>query len=652
MQDWKFRPKAEGEIKEDPIQERFFTTSDVGDLTTALIRESIQNSMDARTNKEQNPAIVRFLLCPKGISPGIYNQYFKDLLEHLKSENNGLEELPDFSREMPFLVIDDYNTTGLEGDIFEEDDPPKDDSNKHNFYWFWRNIARSGKGQDDIGRWGVGKTVFSASSEINTFFGLTVRREDGKKYLMGKSVLKWHQLSENREWFCPYGFFSNYENNSTYFAIPFDSEVDKSIIENFENTFKIQRKNNEDNDYYGLSIAVPFPKKEITRRGIILAGIKQYFYPIIEGKLIVEVESEIDEPLSIKSDNIDKILDSIDFENYTEKNNLQKVFLLVRKSLKLLDEDFISFKKPPLDKPPRWQDSWLYNEDIYSKIDVARTRFENGEIIPFKIPMRILEKGKDPEINWFKTFVQYDGFLNETDSYFIRDGVTITGIKTIKKKGLRILIVIDEKKIARMFGDSENPAHTEFQKDAPHFLKKYIDGAACITFLTNTVSNIYNLLIRPSEGTDDEILKDIFYIEKDSVTPEPKQDLKVEEKGEDYNNKKIEKINGKISPYIVSKAEGGIQVTNNPYSEISPKRISMQIAYMVPKGNPLKKYSAWDFDLNESSFNVETLGGVIEMIKENKIDFKIDNKEFRLKITGFDYERDLFVKVLKNDKEI
>ena len=648
MADWKFRTKAEGEIKEDPIQERFFTTSDVGDLTNALIRESIQNSLDARINKTNGPAEVRFYLSSNGLLPDKYYPIISNLINHLKSENSGIEKLPDFSKPMIYLIVEDYYTTGLEGDILEDDDPPRNDHDKHNFYWFWRNTARSGKGYDDLGRWGVGKTVFSACSDINTFFGMTVRFEDGKKYLLGKSVIKWHTLKGNSEWYCPYGFYANYIDINSYFPLPFDSDLppDNEIIKNFEKTFSTKRINPENgNDYYGLSIVIPFIKKEIDLNGIKKAVVKQYFYPIIEGKLIVEIETDNSEKYIINTENIDEIIKNIDFEDYTEQKNLKKIFLLAKKSLEIDSSDFIIFNEPPLDKAPRWQDTWLLNEKINKQIDDARFNFENGEIIPFKIPMRIQERGKDPVISWFKAFIQFDGFLNETDSYFIRDGITITGIKTVKKKGLRILVVIDEKNIARMFGYSENPAHTEFQKTSPYFRHKYVDGSSCITFITNTPSNLYNFLIRPSEGTDDEVLKGIFYMELDDEKKEKEPKQKEKEGDDNFGKNKTPPIENRISPYLVRRIEGGLVIMNNPHIENYISQFKVQLAYMVPKGNPLKKYNKWDFDLSDGSFNISTEGLTISIINENKIEVEVNQNEFKLQITGFDTERDLFIRV-------
>jgi hypothetical protein len=95
------------------------------------------------------------------------------------------------------MVIEDYGTRGLQGEVLQYDDLD-DDIKKNDFFYFWRNIGRTKKELTDLGRWGLGKTVFQAASRINTFFGLTVREDDGRAYLMGQSVLKIQQVDHSR----------------------------------------------------------------------------------------------------------------------------------------------------------------------------------------------------------------------------------------------------------------------------------------------------------------------------------------------------------------------------------------------------------------------------------------------------------------------
>ena len=95
---------------------------------------------------------------------------------------------------MNYILIEDYGTRGLQGDISQYDDLD-DDFKKNDFYYFWRNIGRTRKEATDLGRWGLGKTVFQAASRINSFFGITVRNDDDRMLLMGQSVLKIHKAN-------------------------------------------------------------------------------------------------------------------------------------------------------------------------------------------------------------------------------------------------------------------------------------------------------------------------------------------------------------------------------------------------------------------------------------------------------------------------
>jgi hypothetical protein len=50
---WKFRKMNKGEMNVDPIEGEFFSTEALGSLPDALIREAIQNSLDASIPGEQ-----------------------------------------------------------------------------------------------------------------------------------------------------------------------------------------------------------------------------------------------------------------------------------------------------------------------------------------------------------------------------------------------------------------------------------------------------------------------------------------------------------------------------------------------------------------------------------------------------------------------
>ncbi len=192
MWQWYFKPKMPGDTIREPIHGEFFAAEAISDPGRALVREAIQNSLDACADGKK--VLVR--ICLSGpdsqarrsdISP-----YFVGAWEHLQVADNGLrpEDIPSATDRCPFLVFEDFGTTGLQGDPAEAFKPKTE--RKNNFYHFFRAEGQSDKDASDRGSWGVGKQVFVRASRINTMFGLTVRAEDRRRLLMGRAILKSH----------------------------------------------------------------------------------------------------------------------------------------------------------------------------------------------------------------------------------------------------------------------------------------------------------------------------------------------------------------------------------------------------------------------------------------------------------------------------
>ena len=88
--------------------------------------------------------------------------------------------------EMQYLVIEDTGTAGLEGDWRQFDDSALQSAEDNYFYWFFRNVGRSGKSSLDGGSWGLGKWVFPDASQASAFIAVTRRHSDGETLLMGQ----------------------------------------------------------------------------------------------------------------------------------------------------------------------------------------------------------------------------------------------------------------------------------------------------------------------------------------------------------------------------------------------------------------------------------------------------------------------------------
>lgn len=647
--EWKFRIPQESEVNQDPIEGEFFTTQDVGDFSDALVRESIQNSLDAKLDKAEQVVTVRFCFSGKANAKDIRldkHSYFKGIYPHIFSADNGLnkKELPSLSEKTQYLVIEDFHTVGLDGNVTENDDPKTDSSLGHNFYWFWRNVGRSGKKGSERGKWGLGKTVFPASSTINTFFALTKRWDDNETFLMGLSVLKTHHLKQEpsvKRY--PYGYFGVFENTDEYFATPAN---DEELMEEFRQTFDLKRDTHTTS---GLSVIIPFPRKEITSDAIIRSVLKQYFYPIISGNLVIEV---VDDDNRInKQINKDTVFELLQVMKLT--SDYGKLFKLCSWSFQLSEQEYITLKKPPLENTSRWQIDWFLNDKIKSHIETKVDVFEDGKPVAFKVPVRIKEADSTPQISFFNVFMEKDELLRETDAHFVRDGITITGQgKKVYNKFVRAIVVIEDKGLVKLLGLAENPAHTEWQKNSSHFRGKYDEGDKVINFIELTVDKLCGLLMKPAEGIDREMMKDVFYIELPDDNEEPVD-------GDDEDGDGPEppptppKKSGKKLPFLIEQQTGGFILKKNFAADVFTGNIKVAAAYMVVKGSPLNGYSKYDFDLAKDPLTVTSRGVNNLEHKENRMSFHINpESNFLIEVTGFDVERDLYIKVNHYDSEI
>lgn len=645
MANWRFNPKEKINTVEDPTNNQFFSNETVGNLSNALIREGIQNNMD-EAKDDKKPVRVRIFLSGTkyALNPKVYEKYIKELLPHLNAENNGIikSELPDFSKPMKFVVFEDFNTKGLEGNPLEYNYADTRDKTKpHNFYFFWRAYGISGKlGGNKMGSWGVGKSVFPASSLINSFWGITVRESDKKAYLIGQSVLKTHNIADNPAecGYSPYGNYGKFEGDG--FSIPEDSV---KLIAEIAKDFKVSRTFNEDekmreNDT-GLSIIIPFPKDDLTIDNLLYSTIQQFFYPLILGRLSVEIVCE-DLVYNLDKDNIQNELNRIDFNKVSTKAgdikiNLLSLFAFTRWILNLKDEDYIKLSFKNVQTAYEWRKKELFGE---INIESLQTKFDKGDPIAFKIPVKFQPEGKNAEIRYFTAYIQRDENLQEPENYFIREYLNIIGVKSLRKKGVRGMVLLSDKDLVTFFGQAEGPAHTGWHKD--NFRTKYESVEQCISFVQNSLDRLYSILLRPSEGLDKNLLQEFFYVEdlNELNTYAPK-----DAPGNKKTSPEILIPVPKPKPYLIEQIIGGFRIYNNPKSTVNERELSVRVAYDRFDGNPFNKHSEFDFNLRDLRIESSRIDNL--KLDKNTIMFEPAEGTYEIKITGFDTKRDLIIDV-------
>ena len=110
-----------------------------GGLVEPLVREAIQNSLDATLDGKVTKVVFTL---GQAEAPEV-RPYLKTLRPHLEAITRSLPEgIPDANESIRFLAIEDYNTRGLEGDSTVHK-PLNSDGSKNHFFRFWHQVGQS-----------------------------------------------------------------------------------------------------------------------------------------------------------------------------------------------------------------------------------------------------------------------------------------------------------------------------------------------------------------------------------------------------------------------------------------------------------------------------------------------------------------------------
>lgn len=627
---WYFREMGRSEMNEDPIQGEFFAPEE--GYPGALIRESIQNSLDARRNGERVDVRFSFSMLQDGTATLENSTYFTGLLPHLRAQS--VANRPESHEQASLLLIEDFGTRGLQGNPEQSTDVPLGPGEpKNDFFYFWRNVGRSIKAASERGRWGLGKTVFPASSRVHSFFGLTVRAADGRTLLMGQSVGKIHMLGETKH--AAYGYFAQFAEDG--FALPFEDQV---TVDGFRGDFSLQRQL----DQPGLSIAIPFPRDELSARNLLNAAIRNYYIPILFGDLGVTI-TRADECIVLDQWTIRRLIEEGDWsQSELPREQMRKVLDFAERVIALSPDQLIVLRHPGLPGAPSWNDVAV--QAMFAGVDLpaVRERFEREELIGLRVPVNIQSADGWTQASYFDAFLQRDPELATGQGDFVRQGLTISQVDRPPKAGIRGLVFVNDLPLSTLLGDSENPAHTKWQERAESLRTRYRHGAWTVRFVTRSLMDLSTVLSRPPEGQEEDLLVDLFYVQ---VPPDEATASATKPKGERGEDKEPgdppPKLPARVSKYLLTKVPGGFRLASNPAADVRSGPTTVQIAYAVKRGNPFKKYQPFDFVLGKAPIRI-THSGVEVAYDENVLEVTPIADEFSVEVAGFDPHRDLVVR--------
>ena len=596
-----FRRLGDGEMDRPPTQRDQFNNDDV-ELVDALVRESLQNSLDAAAEETVR---VRFSLHKPDEAGKQTLLAHLDLVElHKRLCACAIDTNSIALTDPKLLVIEDFGTTGLTGSWNSMDKEPFSD--------FWRRMGKSHKAGKSLGRWGLGKLVFSSSSEARVFFGLTVRDTSSElRLLMGQAVLTTHDLDSHR--FDSHGFFCELSDSGMQLPVTNAGEVDA-----FAAACGVLR-----NHEPGLSIIVPYVIETITEQRIIQAVLRNYFFPILLGRLAVTVGS-----VTIDADTFAELARAHGGTRFA--NGALAQFIGTMRSVR--KNEII-----PHVLPTNWVSTGMAAA-LGDHAKALRERYQAGECLCVRAPLLLKQKdGK--ELN-----TKFDLFLQKAsddgDTLFVRDTIVLPAeSKYFRGHRTMAALVADDKPICTFLGDAENPAHTSWSASAEKVTAEWRTPSARLKEVRGSLQLFYDEIVSSLETVDPNALIDFFSAEAEGGTrgvrprgpvvrpPHPKLPTPAEK------------------AYRLIRLKGGFAIRGGAAlrPEQMPLTIRVKAAYDVLRGNPFSKHDPLDFDFSTKELDIKCTGASTSSQSPNVLVIKASKRDFEVAVTGFDVRRDLII---------
>ena len=654
---WRFGRMTPAEMNQDPVQGEFFSRE--ADLPGRLVREAIQNSLDARLG-EDDPVRVRFVFSgARGALPvDRAARYLAGLDEHVaavaeaeaaamgRSETGVLNETSAaddarmcFAKPMSYLVVEDFGTRGLTGDT-----RANSESEQGNDFWgFFRSVGISPKGENDAGSWGLGKWVFPDASEINAYFGMTQRSDETHWLLMGMALLKTHRCGEIKYRY--YGSFAQHDeaDDDSWLPVPLDSNApnDGDFIAEALEDFCLERL-----DAPGLSVVVPFPKPELTTGAVARAVLTQYFLPIVRNDLVVEITHPEEGSRTIDCASILREADQItppEQDHPSERldespDSLRRAIDFARWAVELGADEYSELAAPSRGR----------REEIGPRLAPLRKRYEEGGRLAIRLTTTVRSKAGVPRPTSFRVYLERAEDLAEGHDYFVRGHLRIPHMDHIRRFKARALVLVDgSSELGHLLRDAEGPAHDRWDRGSARLKQRWRGGQDRVDEVRRAPAHLLQHLVERPDKRQMDALADLFpgdpaqigkgrggkrggTLPRPDSPPQPPPSLL--------------QIDSPVGAFVVRPTKNGEE------SGLGNRAWNLRFAYDTVRGNPFAAFETGlrqgspDFSLGADTLVVEAEGCEYEPTDPNALRFTAIQDVFSLRVSGFD-DRDVKVAV-------
>ena len=519
MAKWFFSEKGVNDKERDPGWDEYFSSN--RSTVESLVRESIQNSLDATAQKcRRDPladkqSVVRIFYSgdKAALAPAAYAEYLDGAASHYAAEECGIGTV---QGKCPFFMIEDFNTDGLVGDILA-------DNEGEPYFKFLKCENKSTKNEPgSIGKWGIGKVAFPMASRIRTFFAYSIRIDDKsgptrpREVLAGECLLRYHTAGGRR--YTPDGWWGCQNKDGKNTPATGTDPTTAADIARFKQHFRVTRKEDEP----GLSVVVPYVDiidlSELQR-----SIVENFMVALVNGSLRVELRdgngTEIIYDKSHATDILaflEKLAAAADADD--DSKRIAEMFKMVLEAETIPESDIRELACYGGVKPV-WKDEQFSEETVKAiQDDLARAgEGALGAPTVIKVPIRINKKHvrETPEAYFKVVLRRCSSPTLQVRPRFYRHGLFISHVGANKVPGFTAMVLLDGT-VADMLNEAEPPSHTQWFPNTGNFSKTYNYPNDIIEYVKRAPRQIVKRVDSVQDKDDFETLKDFFSISRDA----------------------------------------------------------------------------------------------------------------------------------------
>ena len=273
-----------------------------------------------------------------------------------------------------------------------------------------------------------------------------------------------------------------YTDNPDILAMPIESS---SLLDLYEKELQIQRGSQT-----GTTFLIPLPMQEIKPEAITLAVINEFYFPILRGTLIVNVND-----CEISSSTIAELA--------ANRSENLRVAAPYREFLDQIAGNYLDDAQPHAVFGDRWgEETKLSPEHLPDgKIQQLRDIFQDGKIVSAVFPLRVNSIKDGQQKGQLRVFLQEAG-PHEVQELFVRQDLAVDKEKSLRSaKRLapaRALILIDDEVLSQFLAAAEEPTHREWNGSRPKLAQQYRNGAITLRLVRHAASRLLEMLVPPA----------------------------------------------------------------------------------------------------------------------------------------------------------